>query len=137
MCDAHGGCGSCAGSGTISAFSKLVQYNIRANGYSIAFSYDTAPGCAYTVGVEETWGHPEFILFGLDPDMSDRVLRGVVALVRQGSLQAGAPHAGMQVEGAGVVFEDVDRETAVSRMVQTRDYYGERPFRALQVIWPG
>jgi hypothetical protein len=137
MCDAHGGCGSCSGGGTIAAFSKLVQYNIRANGYSIAFAFDSTPGYAYTVGVEETWGHPEFIVFGLAPDASDRVLRGIVDLVRRGVLPDDAAHTGAEIEGGKALLEELSPDAASRSMVQTRDYYGERPFRTLQVIWPG
>jgi Domain of unknown function (DUF4262) len=137
VCDSHGGCGSCSGSGTSSPFAKLIQFNVRTHGYSIAFAYDSAPGCAYTAGLEETWGHPELIVFGLDPDTADRVLRSVADLVRQGFLPNPAGHTGAEIEGGAVLFEEIDQSAAAHSMPQARDYYGDRPFRALQVIWPG
>jgi hypothetical protein len=58
--------------------------DVRAYGWSIASISDHKPPFQYTIGLMETFHHPEFIIFGLDSDNGHALFSGLVRDIRAG-----------------------------------------------------
>ena len=50
MCDAYGKCGTCSGKASVPGGGKVLNYNIRKNGFGIVYSFSELPSFAYTAG---------------------------------------------------------------------------------------
>lgn len=113
---------------------KLLKYQIAKQGYGICFSFDGSPCFACTVGLEETFRHPELVVSGLDYEMSQRILTDLIGLVRQGAadMDGSLQRAGDMT----VLLMAVPQTEARSRLAEAGEYYGDRPFRVYQVLWP-
>jgi len=114
---------------------KLLRYQIARQGYGISFAFHDSPSFAHTVGLEETFRHPELIVSGLDYEMSQRVLKDLIELIRNGTGLTGEDH--LQIVGSFAVrLEALPEPVAGSYLREAAEYYGDRHFRALQVLWP-
>jgi hypothetical protein len=114
---------------------KLLRYQIARQGYGISFAFDDSPSFAYTVGLEETFRHPELVVSGLDYEMSQRVLKDLIDLIRSGAGLTGEDC--LQSAGSFTVLPvAVPQPVAGSYLKEAAEYYGDCPFRALQVLWP-
>ncbi len=100
------------------------------------------PGWSYTVGLLESFGHPEFLITGMNPETAHGVLNAFGFEVK----------AGRRFEGLGQEFEGIinvpvrlvtvhQSHWAGDRFNQWHGYYedvGGQPDepRAMQVVWP-
>ena len=57
---------------------------VREHGWFAASISDHDPPFLYSIGLMQTCGHPELIVFGLDPDDAHAVLSGMVREIRAG-----------------------------------------------------
>jgi hypothetical protein len=104
------------------------------NGFGILYSFAELPSFAYTAGLEESWRHPELIVFGLDYDMSTRLITEAVNLIREGaSFSDITGH--YRIGDVNVRFLEVPIARAQQYLCETAAYYGEKKFRALQILW--
>jgi hypothetical protein len=134
MCDAHGKCGSCGGSATIPGGGKALNYNIRMNGFGMLYSFAEFPFFAYSAGLEESWHHPELIVFGLDYDLSTRLITEAVNLIRGGASFTNLKSI-YRIGDINVMFFEVPDASIKHYLCETDAYYGEKNFRALQMVW--
>jgi len=134
MCDAHGKCGSCEGSVSIPGSGKVLNYNIRMHGYGILYSFAELPSFAYSAGLEESWRHPELIIFGLDYDLSTRLITEAANLIRGGAsfTDLNGPYG---IGDVNVRFLEVPAASAKQYLCETASYYGQKKFRVLQMLW--
>jgi hypothetical protein len=98
---------------------------------------DEGPAFAYTVGLHETFRHPESIIFGLPLQSMHAILNNCGELIRGGSrFEAGAASPEV-LEGYQVRFRAV---TAAESYDEYLGYgcrhYGSRDFPVLQCVWP-
>jgi len=91
MCDAYGKCGTCSGKASVPGGGKVLNYNIRKNGFGIVYSFSELPSFAYTAGIEENWRNPELIIFGLDYDLSTLLITETANLIREALLSPTKP----------------------------------------------
>ena len=117
---------------------RRVRSDVDTFGWHVAkiAGDESAPPWAFTIGLEEQFGHPEIAIFGMELDLLHRVLN----------------HIGEQVK-RGRRFEDGERAEGVLanhapcfRLVLPRWhspflgnagwFYGEKGFSALQCFWP-
>jgi hypothetical protein len=134
MCDADGKCGSCSGNGSIPGSGKVLNYNIRMNGFGILYSFAELPCFAYSAGIEESWRHPELIVFGLDYDLSTFLITETANLIRGGASFTD-PSGHYRIGDRNVRFLEVSSNSAKHYLHETASYYGEKQFRALQILW--
>lgn len=134
MCDAYGKCGTCSGNTSVPGGGKVLNYNIRKNGFGIVYSFSELPSFAYTAGIEENWRNPELIIFGLDYDLSTLLITETANLIRGGaSFTDQTGH--YRIGNINVMFLEVLTNSAKQHMPETTSYYGEKKFRALQMLW--
>ena len=56
---------------------EFIRHHVATTGWAVEYvtaGGDDAPAFAYTVGLYRNFGHPEIILFGLQPDVAQGVL---------------------------------------------------------------
>jgi hypothetical protein len=64
--------------------SEDIANDVREFGYSLLSISDVDPPFLYTVGLMQSYRHPEFITFGLEADNAVGLMQGLVRLVREG-----------------------------------------------------
>jgi hypothetical protein len=104
------------------------------NGFGILYSFAELPSFAYTAGLEESWCHPELIVFGLDYDMSTRLITEAVNLIREGASFKDL-NGIYRIDDVNVRFREVPIASPQQYLCETAAYYGEKNFRALQMVW--
>lgn len=93
------------------------------------------PGFAYTVGLEETYGHPELIVFGLPYEVAHGVLNDLAARIKQDSLALNDNDSDDRtLRGQRVFFRTV-RSELVGKYLRIA-YVLSDSTRAVQVVWP-
>jgi len=134
MCDANGNCGSRNGNASIAGSGKLLNYNIRMKGFGILYSFAESPSFAYSAGIEESWCHPELIVFGLDYDLLTHLITETANLIRGGAsfTDQNSHH---RIGDVTVRFLEVPTTRAKQYLRETTSYYGEKEFRVLQMLW--
>jgi hypothetical protein len=104
------------------------------NGFGILYSFAELPSYAYSAGIEESWCHPELVVFGLDYDLSTLLLTETAKLIRGGASFAGQ-NGHCQIGDINVRFLEVPVASAMQYLHETTAYYGEKTFRVLQMLW--
>jgi hypothetical protein len=61
-----------------------IADDVRKHGWSVADVYDGEPPFLYTIGLMQTWNHPELILFGLKSKTAYSILAAMVHSIRSG-----------------------------------------------------
>ena len=95
------------------------------------------PAFAYTVGLHRSFGHPELIIFGLGLEDMHSVLNLLGDLIKDGRvLHAGERVADVLV-GRDLLLREVTSDTCFrSHVGYAMWFYGGRPFKLLQALWP-
>lgn len=119
-------------------FENKVRADIASHGWSVVKIEPDAvgPGFAYTIGLQERFGHPEVIVVGLPTALAHRLINEVGEAIRMGSRYA-----------AGQRYDDVLREHAVTfRAVpdyqlaaycgSAQRHYKGHALRVVQLIYP-
>jgi hypothetical protein len=90
----------------------------------------------YTVGLFETYGHPELLIYGVPRDVAHAVLRIAADAVADGKpLNLGEPTDEL-LEGYACVFVPVPLSEYPEHVGFARWYYEGDHFPVQQVIWP-
>ena len=95
---------------------------------------DGEPGFAYTVGLAK-YGHPEFIVFALAPDVAQDVLNGVGEQVRGHEHFVPGGYTTIFGDGFPAWLVRCDPAEAAKRLTVARVIHGG-PVDALQIVWP-
>jgi Domain of unknown function (DUF4262) len=91
---------------------------------------------AYTVGLFETYGHPELLIYGLPRDIAHSVLSiAADAAANKKPLNLGEPTDEL-LEGHACVFVPVPLSEYPEHVGFARWYYKSDQFPVQQVVWP-
>ena len=95
------------------------------------------PSFAYTVGLEQTFGFPEVIVFGLT-GVASRGLVGLVAdaLAQGAEIPVGEPFVGLLDRGLRAALLPVDTTGLEGMLDEAVAWYGGLRFRLVQLTWP-
>jgi len=104
------------------------------NGFGILYSFAELPSFACSAGIEESWCHPELIVFGLDYDLSTLLITETANLIRGGAFFTDQ-NGHYRIGDMNVRFIEVPSNNAKQYMRETTSYYGEKKFRVLQMLW--
>jgi hypothetical protein len=93
------------------------------------------PNCAYSIGFEETWSHPEVLIFGLRQETCDQVLSQLARRIAEGAkYQSGVRYPELMT--CDVQFKEIPKSAFGLFMGIGKRYYEQREFRALQLFSP-
>lgn len=93
------------------------------------------PSFAYSIGLSQTYNHPEIICFGLPGDLGHAILNDVNEIIKQqGAIKPDREYDNIFKTGKSV-FLKVDKRNIEDYFGVAIDYYEEEKFEALQLIW--
>jgi Domain of unknown function (DUF4262) len=91
----------------------------------------------YTIGLFETYGHPEIMIFGLGRESAHGVLRECADMIKAGTrFPVGQPVQDVLSGDFPVIFKAVKLEHYDEYLGTAMRYYGEKPFEAWVLFWP-
>lgn len=118
---------------------KRTRGHIRRHGWGVIEVHGTEkePGFAYSVGLQETFGHPEIIMCGVKLETAHTVINRVGEAIRSGG-RFGDMARSTDFTNLPLVFRRVSDENVDILHVATvlRDQTGSGPVEALQAVWP-
>ena len=94
------------------------------------------PDFAYSIGLFQTYEHPEIILVGLDAETAHTIINDVGAAVRDGKRYAAGTTSDEFLEGYEVTFRAVPDHQYGAYLGWGRRYYAGRAVPALQLVFP-
>ncbi|MFH9073552.1 DUF4262 domain-containing protein [Streptomyces alboflavus] len=132
MSDELGGVG-------LSSIQRKIHSDVAAQGWSWIWVFDPAaerPPFTYSIGFGSSFDHPEVVVAGLPEETSGSVLSSVHAMLAEGNAYGDGDTSGDILEGFDVQFRAIPQGLLTSSLAQASVFYGERPFSALQLVWP-
>ena len=90
----------------------------------------------YTVGLFETFGHPEVVISGLNNDLTLDMLNGIGHDVAQGIVRAPGVLYDDILNGYPCVFKPVPSSRYKEYFGRALVFYGNDDFPVLQCLWP-
>jgi hypothetical protein len=116
---------------------KIVS-DIEAVGWHVVLipEDEEGPSFAYSIGLFRTFGHPEVIVLGLDPDLMHPMINLIGDQVRQGHRFADGEAASGILDGYDVTFRSVARRHYPEHFGYAHWYHKGADFPALQCLWP-
>lgn len=117
-------------------FDDIDEYGWHSLG---VFDADEPPGpdFRYTIGVYETFGHPELIIVGLDLRIMHSLLSNFVADIRSGKeFIPDTPYADQLEGNHECYFVDVKKKHYKDYFGTASWYYRSNAFPVRQFVWP-
>lgn len=121
---------------------RSIDLGIASRGWHVVVSLGTKTAGgelihAYTVGLTETYGHPEVVVFGLSPLEATKALQTVAAQVKSIGQTFTTDLVYRHVfQNHRAAFRHVPPEKACSVLSLACQRYGQGAFEALQLVWP-
>jgi hypothetical protein len=116
-----------------------TKENIEEYGWEGVYVFDEKGGkqsFIYSIGFEETHGHPEIMIFGLKRETMHGILSDIEKDIREGVVFAlNTRIAGVLGSGFEVLFQEVKDEFYSDYLGTAQGYY-QKPFRAWVMFWP-
>lgn len=112
--------------------------NIAKHGWhcTSVFGEGGAPGFTYTVGLFDSYQHPELLVIGLSGQLSHHMISNVATAARKDEpLDLGAASDDI-LEGFSCVFAQVPVERYADYVLSARWYYRGDDFPLYQIVWP-
>lgn len=94
------------------------------------------PPFSYTVGLSYSYGHPEFVIFGLPSKVSYSILSALAEAAESGKMWPLNEPCNDLLEGYPCVFVKVPRERQYDYVFSALWFYAEHEFSLYQVVWP-
>lgn len=93
------------------------------------------PSFAYSIGLWQTYKHPEIICFGLSIELMHEIINDVAALIKDGqTIVAGEVNTEI-FKDARAAFLPVDKRNIADYFNPAISYYNTDDFPALQLVW--
>jgi len=124
--------------GQMALISQVVEWVELKNDIFIisVIGSDKSPPFSYTVGMERNFSHPEILIFGLDADISKRILNGIKDLVKEGlKIEEDQRTKGVFPE-FDAIFKSLSKPEIDNLLKVAIWYYRSSTFRAMQCVWP-
>ena len=123
-------------------YKRQIRQDVNDNGWHICIIAEDhlGPAFAYTIGLEESFGHPELVMFGLDPGelggLMHRILNVVGEMIKSGYSFSHGVQVDDILEGHPCAFRVVDLSHYSNHFGCGRWFHHGDDFRVLQMVWP-
>jgi hypothetical protein len=117
---------------------SLTRQHIEQYGLSIVIIEATnyLPSFAYSIGLWETYKHPEIICFGFSTKTLHILINDVSEVIKRGSrIMPGEAYDNF-LQGGNTFFVMVNPSYLPNYFGAAIEYYGSKNFEALQFVWP-
>ncbi|MEO9887828.1 MAG: DUF4262 domain-containing protein [Balneola sp.] len=117
---------------------EFILKKVKEIGWSIQVFDKTEeePGFAYTIGLVDTFDHPEIICFGLAEDDLKNILNIAGENIKSGKKYKKEVMYEEFLEGFVSTFIDVDQNIISDYLGYGIWYYGSDSFELIQLVWP-
>jgi len=117
---------------------RNVLGHVERHGWSVTNirEQDGAPGWAFTIGLFENFGHPEVVIFGMDPQVRHSILNFIGKNVREGNPFAAGREHDWVLEGHSCWSRDVQNLWYKDLFGWAIWFYGDTEFPVVQCLWP-
>lgn len=114
-----------------------TKLHIKKYGLSVIMVVSTSylPSFAYSVGLWETYNHPEIISFGLKTDLLHQIINDVAELIKPGEKMGLDTEYQNIFENSRAKFLKVDKRNISDYFGVALNYYQGLKFEAIQLIW--
>lgn len=114
-----------------------TRRNIKEYGLQVLMVKGTgySPSFAYSIGLFETYNHPEIICFGLPQKISGQIINDVAGIIKSGQRFS---HNEISLEifkDSKAAFLNVDPRNVGDYFGHAISYYDHQNFPALQLVW--
>lgn len=120
-------------------FREKMRRDIAQEGFFVmaVFGSDTTPAFTYTIGLTETFKHPELLIFGLPVEYSHHVMNDAVSRIKRGAVY-GDGDLIKNVLVLPLAVRSVSMEKADEYTVQLFNYYRHQLTapRVVQLVLP-
>lgn len=116
---------------------EKAKLNIDKFGLQVIMVSSTSysPSFAYSIGLWETYKHPEIICFGLSDNLGHEIINDVAEIIKQGTtIKVGENYTGI-FKDSRAEFLKVDKRNIEDYFGVALEHYKGRQFEALQLIW--
>ncbi len=117
----------------------LIQTRLNVDKYGLQVitvsSTPYLPSFAYSVGLQETYNHPEIICFGFSNELGHVIINDVAALIKAGERIVANKIYDNVFENSRATFLNVDLLNINDYFGVALGFYQGKPFSALQLIW--
>lgn len=123
---------------TPDALINTTKLNIEKHGLQIIgiSATDYLPSFSYSIGLYESYQHPEIICFGLPTDLAHTIINDVANLIKNGETIALNQEYGDQIfKETRAQFLHVDVKNIEDYFGAALNYYQHDNFSALQLVW--
>jgi hypothetical protein len=100
------------------------------------FTKDSGPDFAYSIGLFQSFGHPEILIVGLGLDTMHQIINNIGAEVKRGKTFQDGQSSDDILEGYECIFREVLPEYFHDLFGWAIWHYEGKKFLALQCIWP-
>jgi hypothetical protein len=97
---------------------------------------DGLPGWSYSIGLYDSFRHPEIIIFGLPSDVMNRAINILAETIRSGKMYEAGFEYQEPFDGIKCVFHLVDKSWYPIFAGRAIRFYEGQDFPLLQCIWP-
>jgi hypothetical protein len=98
-------------------------------------STEYLPSFAYSVGLTETFNHPEIICFGLSTELMHQLINDVAEIIREeGKLDLNKEYSNV-FENSRAKFLQIDKKNIEDYFGVAIKYFGTTKINGLQLIW--
>lgn len=114
-----------------------TKEHIKKYGLSVIKIESTAylPSFAYSVGLTETFNHPEIICFGLSTELMHQLINDVAEIIREeGKLDLNKEYSNV-FENSRAKFLQIDKKNIEDYFGVAIKYFGTTKINGLQLIW--
>ena len=116
-----------------------IEENIKNYGWQCQFVFDDAgekPDFSYTIGLEETFSHPEIMIFGLKREQMHTILTDLVYDIKEGRKFKTDEKTSDVISGDFEVIFKPLKEEYIPEYAGVAQRYYKKPFRVLVMFWP-
>jgi len=116
---------------------EQTKLNIDKFGLQVIMVSSTSysPSFAYSIGLSQTYNHPEIICFGLPNDFGHEIINDVAEIIKNGEIiEIGKIYTEI-FESNKATFLNVDQRNIDGYFGVASNYYYGKKFEALQLIW--
>ncbi len=116
-----------------------IKNNIEKHGWQFQYVFDENGEKAefsYSIGFEESFGHPEIMIFGLKRETMHTLLSNLAYDLKNGAtFQPNVKTKGVLSGEFEAVFKPL-KDSQLSNYAGVAARYYEKPFRVLVMLWP-
>lgn len=117
---------------------NTTKFNIEKYGLQVMGISETnyLPSFSYSIGLYESYQHPEIICFGLPTDLAHTIINDVANLIKDGETIVLNQEYGDQIfKESRAQFLQVDAKNIEDYFDAALNYYQHENFSALQLVW--